>query len=140
MTGTVTPARPDRRGGHRAAAPRGRTATYVVVALAVAVAAAAVLAVTVHGSGRGVSWQMQDYRLVDAGHVQVRFEVTKAPLAEAACTLRARDEGGRVVASAQVTVGPRRDDRRTTQVLTTLLPSSPAERAELVGCRITRTR
>ncbi len=143
MTDTATPARPGRpdgTGARRDVPRRSRGAAYLVLAVAVAVAVAAGLAVTVHGSGRAVTWQMRDYRLVDAGRVQVRFEVTKAPLAEAVCTLRARDDAARVVGTAQVTVGPRRDARRTTEVSETLPTSGPAERAEMVGCRIIRTR
>lgn len=149
----LRPAGSNRRGGTRAPGrhrpsdrygpppSRGRSwATYAVVGIVGLIALAALLALALAKSLPPVSAGVTGYRVLSDSTVQVRFEVHKAPLAQAVCTVRARDRSGAETGRAEVTVGPRRDSRRITEVSYDLQTRSRAVDGELAGCRITRTR
>jgi uncharacterized protein (DUF58 family) len=111
-----------------------------VVAVVAAVLLAGLLTVALRASRPAVTSGVLGFRVVDDRHVEVRFEVHKAPLAEAVCTVRAREEGGREVGRAEVTVGPRSDERRVSQVTYLLATTARAVSGEVPGCRVSRTR
>lgn len=115
-------------------------ATYAVAAIVGLVALAALLALALHKSLPAVSAGLRGYDVVSDSTVRIRFEVHKAPLAEAVCTVRARDRSGLETGRGNVTVGPRADSRRITEVSYDLMTRARAVTGELVGCRITRTR
>jgi len=134
---TPVPRRPAERYGRPPNPARVRT-TYAVGAIVALVAVGALLALALHKSRPAVAAGVTGFTVVSDSAVQVRFEVHKAPLAEAVCTVRARDRSGLEAGREEVTVGPRRDSRRVTSVTHDLATRSRAVSGELVGCHITR--
>jgi hypothetical protein len=131
------PHRPPDRYGVPASGGR-RLGTYVVTGIVAALALAALLTLALHKSLPPVAAGLRGYDVVSDTAVRIRFEVHKAPLAEAVCTVRARDRSGAEAGRADVTVGPRRDSRRVTEVSFELATRARAVSGELTGCRITR--
>jgi hypothetical protein len=129
--------RPPERYGSAPSRTRTR-ATYAVGAIVALVALGALLALALHKSTPPVAAGLLGYQVRSASAVLVRFEVHKAPLAEAVCTVRARDRTGAETGRRDVVVGPRRDSRRVTAVSYELPTRARAVSGELVGCRITR--
>lgn len=129
--------RPPERYGAPPGVARSR-ATYAVGVIAALVALAALLTLALHKSTPAVSAGLRGYDVVSDSAVRIRFEVHKAPLAQAVCTLRARDASGLETGREAVTVGPRSDSRRITEVSYDLSTRARAVTGELVGCRITR--
>ncbi len=131
--------RPPDRYGSPPTQARTR-ATYAVGAIVGLLALAALLALALHKSTPAVSAGVRGYEVLSDSTVRIRFEVHKAPLAEALCTVRARDRSGLETGRGDVTVGPRTDARRITEVSYDLVTRARAVTGELVGCRITRNR
>lgn len=115
-----------------------RLAIGAVVALIAALLLVALVTVALRASRPAVSYGLLGFRVVDDTHVEVRFEVHKAPLAQVVCTVRARGRSGAEVGQTEVTVGPRDDGRRVTPVTHLLTTSDRAVSGEVLGCRVTR--
>ena len=116
-------------------------AKYVVVALSLAVAAVAVFVVFFNPSDTpAVSYRVLSLQLGDPEQVVVRFEVTKAPLAEAECVLTATGPDREIVNRLSgVRIGPSPGER-TTRHTATIPTDQRATDAAIATCTITRTR
>lgn len=90
--------------------------------------------------------QLEDHVLTEAvgagqHSVAVRFEVYKAPLAEAQCQIVVYDKSQSVIAHQLVTIGPNnKNERSTTHTVVVAVRTGAPASADLSGCRITRTR
>jgi hypothetical protein len=132
--------------GAGAAGPGAETrerdvAKYVVIALGVAIAAIGVFVVAFLPSRTPpVSYRVVAVQLGDPHQVVVTFEVDKAPLAEAECTVSATGKDREIVNRlAGIRIPPTPGTRTSTHTVT-VPTDQPATAAAVAQCVITRTR
>jgi Domain of unknown function (DUF4307) len=123
------------RARWRAASPGARTVTVVVVLLLV------VAAGTIARYQRPAPLTISPARLTAAGPPQatVTFDVTKAPLAEAGCTVLALGPDGAEVGRAVIRVPGNGAGRRLTPVTVQVPVPVAAAGARVHDCALTRT-
>jgi hypothetical protein len=122
--------------------PGRPVAKYVVVGIGVLVATAGLLATFLPRSRADISYRVIHVDLVRADQVTVTFQVEKAPLATAVCSVAAfNDKSGdqrRAWRLTGVEIGPA-PDRRVTTHNVVVPTSSQATGASIAECRITRS-
>jgi hypothetical protein len=116
----VTQPTPTPPAGRYGPAAPSRTARRAWIAVG-AVVVVGVLALVTHGLlANPVSWNDYGYKVVDAGHIRITFDVTKPKGATATCTVQALSDSFGQVGVQTVTIPPGADStvRMTVEVAT----------------------
>jgi uncharacterized protein DUF4307 len=131
-TGRDAYGRPAGRYGQRS---RSRRLVLVAVLVVVCAALASWLVwAALAASTPDVRATLIGFRVVDDGHVQVRFEVVADRKAAATCSVEAEDRYRETVGIATVTVPPA--NRAQREVETTVKTRDRAVTATVAGCRV----
>lgn len=116
---------------------------YAAAVAALAVIGAVVYTLAVAGSPTQLEDHVVSLRLDQPGQATVVYEVSKAPLAEARCTLQAQDVYHDPIGRLTQTIGPNNANLRSTTHTAVIRLDSPTARAVtafIQDCRITLTR
>jgi hypothetical protein len=123
--------RPAGRYGERG--PRRRLFLVAVLVVLAAAAAGWLVWAALAASTPDVRATLIGFRVVDDGHVQVRFEVIADRDATVTCSVQAEDRYRETVGLATVPVPP---GRRQREVQTTIRTRDRAVTATVAGCRV----
>lgn len=117
-------------------------AVYAVGITVVVLISAVVYTLVVARSPRQLEYHVTSLQLNQPGRAIVVYEVYKAQLAEAECTLVAQNVYHEQIGALTQTIGPNNENLRSTlhtAVIPLTTPGQEAVTAFINGCRLTRT-
>ena len=118
-------------GRYGAAAP-SRTVRRIWIVVGVVVVLAVLAFVTRGLLSNPVHWQDYGYKVVDAGHIRVTFDVTRPKGATATCTVEALSESFGQVGVQTVTVPPGQES--TVRMTVEIRTAEPAVTGTVRSC------